>query len=61
MKKYYAEIIGGGQTIVSKKYDSSKALLEAFASCTDKLVDKELKFYNIEYKEDGTQLLHNGL
>lgn len=61
MKKYYAEIISKERTMLTKKYASAAELLTAMSTGVGLIAGCDVRFYNIEYLEDGTQLLHNGL
>lgn len=61
--QYYADLSYSNpkRTIRTKNYNSSAELLNAMASNPGVLVGADVRFYNIETREDGAQLLHNGL
>lgn len=61
MKQYYAEIISAKGTQVTKRYATSQELLTLLAENTSFLIDCDVRFYNIEFKDDGAQCLHRGL
>lgn len=60
MKQYYAEIISANGTKVTKRYATPQELLTTLANNTKHLTDCDVRFYYVEIKDDGSQVLHRG-
>ena len=61
MKQYYAEIISAKGTKTTARYATSKELLTILAENTSHLANCDVRFYYIEFKDDGAQCLRRGL